>query len=309
MPTDLPERRVYADSRIGAFVVPLDGTEFARLALVAAQELAERLGADVHLLSTVEREWDVAGRREELAAIGRSLSTASVSVVVDRDPAGVIHETVKRLGRAIACLANHGRGRSVTLRTSVASDVIARGGDPVMLAGPWVGRPKGVWWSDAPISLSQFRGGGVVACLNGTATSGSLVAVALQWALALEEPMIALTVAEPIPPLLEESRIVRPSAPAMWMPSWSRSWRWPGEPGSKSWGCRSTTRSGRRKASTTIWRNPRQPCSSSAPTTEVVTLRWRWAVSLRPLSVVARHLCWSSPRSTGSRFQPEAGDG
>ena len=213
MPTDLPDRRVYAGSRIEAFVVPLDGTEFARLALVVAQEMAERVGAGVHLLSTVKRERDVAGRREELAAIGRSRFTASVSVVVDRDPAGVIHETVKRLGRAIACLANHGRGRSVTLSDSVASDVIARGGDPVMLAGPWVGRPKGEWWSDDPISLSQFRGGGVVACLNGTATSGSLVAVALQWALALEEPMIALTVAEPIPPLLEEGRIVRAFGP------------------------------------------------------------------------------------------------
>ena len=111
MPTDLPDRQAHAASDIKAFVVPLDGTEFARLALVVAQELAERLGADVHLLSTVEREWDVAGRREKLAAIGRSLCTASVSVVVDRDPAGVIHETVRRLDHSIACLANHGRGR------------------------------------------------------------------------------------------------------------------------------------------------------------------------------------------------------
>jgi nucleotide-binding universal stress UspA family protein len=194
-------------------VVPLDGTEFARLALVVAQELAERIGAGVHLLSAVERERDVAGRQEELAAIVRSGWTASVSVVVDRDPAGVIHQTVKHLGRAIACLANHGRGRSMTLRASVASEVIARGGDSVMVAGPWVGRPKGVWWSDDPISLSQFRGGGVVACLNGTVTSGPLVAVALRWALALGEPMIALTVAEQIPPLLEESRIVRAFGP------------------------------------------------------------------------------------------------
>ena len=100
MSTDLPGKQTYVGSRIEAFLVPLDGTEFARLALVAAQELAERLGAGVHLLSAVERERDVAGRREELAAIGRSRCTASVSVVVDRDPAGVIHETVKRLGRA-----------------------------------------------------------------------------------------------------------------------------------------------------------------------------------------------------------------
>ena len=213
MASVVPDRGIDTGSRIEAFVVPLDGTEFARLALMAAQEMAERLGADVHLLSTVEREWDVAGRREKLAAIGRSRCVASISVVVDRDPAGVIHETVKGLGGAIACLANHGRGRSVTLRTSVASDVIARGGDPVMLVGPWIGRPKGVLWIDEPISLSRFRGGGVVACLNGTATSDSLVAVALRWAQALEEPMIALIVAEPIPPVPEEGRIVRAFGP------------------------------------------------------------------------------------------------
>ena len=163
----------------------------------------------------MKRESDVADRREMLAAIGRHRCNASVSVVVDRDPAGVIHETVKRLRCAIACLANRGLGRSVTLRTSVASDVIARGGDPVILAGPEIGRPKGVWWRDTPISLSQFRGGGVVACLDGTAASGGLVAVALQWAQWLGEPMIALTVAEPIPSLpdQEEGRLARAFEP------------------------------------------------------------------------------------------------
>ena len=73
MPTDVPAARVHAGPRIEAFVVPLDGTEFAELALVAADELAERLGADVHLLSTVDRERDVSGRQEMLAALGPPL--------------------------------------------------------------------------------------------------------------------------------------------------------------------------------------------------------------------------------------------
>ena len=117
------------------------------------------------------RERDVPGRREKLAAIGRARCTASVSVVVDRDPAAVIHETVKRLGCVIACLANHGRGRSVTLRTSVASDVIARGGDPSWWPAPGSADPKGsgggtprsrcrsfavvVWSPDGSIGLAQ----------------------------------------------------------------------------------------------------------------------------------------------------------
>jgi nucleotide-binding universal stress UspA family protein len=198
--------------QIQACLVPLDGSAFARLALLVAEELADRLDLNVHLLSAVARVDDVPVRQQQLAAIRIDGRNAAVSVVVDRDPAGTIHETLRHLGCAVACLTNHGRHRAPTLRPSVASEVIARGHDSVMLAGPMIGRPKGVWWSDAQLSLSPFRGGGVVACMDGTPASDSLIGVALQWAAWLEEPLIALTVADSAP-LLGDDRSDRVFGP------------------------------------------------------------------------------------------------
>jgi nucleotide-binding universal stress UspA family protein len=199
--------------QIQACLVPLDGSAFARLALLVAEELADRLDLNVHLLSAVDRADEVPFRQQQLAAIRIDGRNPSVSVVVDRDPAGTIHETLRHLGYAVACLANHGRHRGPTLRPSVASEVIARGHDSVMLAGPMIGRPKGVWWSDAQLSLLPFRGGGVVACMDGTPASDPLIGVALQWAAWLEEPLIALTVADSAPLLSDDARSDRVFGP------------------------------------------------------------------------------------------------
>jgi nucleotide-binding universal stress UspA family protein len=170
--------------------------------MVVAEELAERLGVRIEIISAVAREEDVPGRHRELAKVGIG-AESSLSVVVDLDPAGVIHETLNRLSCAVACLASHGRSRRPNLRPSVPNNVIARGHDPVLFAGPNVGRPKGVWWDDAQLSLSQFRGGGVLVCLDGTVASLSLLDIAAEWAARLTEPLIAATVAEPDPGLLD----------------------------------------------------------------------------------------------------------
>ena len=105
--------------------------------------------------SAVARADDVPVRQQQLAAIRLDGGNPSVSIVVDLDPVGTIHETLRHLGCAVACLASHGRHRGPTLRPSVASEVIARGHDSVMLAGPMIGRPRGVWWSDAQLSLAR----------------------------------------------------------------------------------------------------------------------------------------------------------
>ena len=73
-------------------LVPLDGTEFARLALVVAKELAERLDLRIQIISAVARGKDVPIRYSELANVGLG-TELSISVVVDLDPAGAIHET------------------------------------------------------------------------------------------------------------------------------------------------------------------------------------------------------------------------
>jgi nucleotide-binding universal stress UspA family protein len=170
---------------IDAFVVPLDGSGFSLTALPAATRLAAGLGAEIHLLSAVESVELVDARDGELARIEVPGHAVHRTVVVDRDPAGAIHEAVRKLENAVACMATHGRARSASVVGSVATDVVARGRDPLVLVCPYMGQPR--------------HGSGVVACVDGSPAAAGLVAVAVRWAELLGEPCAVLTVAEDAP--------------------------------------------------------------------------------------------------------------
>ncbi|MCU1378837.1 MAG: hypothetical protein JWN29_1820 [Acidimicrobiales bacterium] len=171
---------------ITAVVVPLDGSSFSLLALPIADWLAGALDAEIHLLSTVDTVEEIPERERALADVELPGRRVRRAVVVDRDPAGEIHETLRRLGSAVACMASHGRGRSAALLGSVAVDVVARGHDPIVVVGPEVDQ--------------AWPGEGVVAAVD--PTSASVVTVlpaALGWGRLLREPVRAVTVAEPVP--------------------------------------------------------------------------------------------------------------
>jgi nucleotide-binding universal stress UspA family protein len=171
---------------IGAVVVPLDGSSFSLLAVPIADWLAGALDAEVHLLSTVDSVEEVPERERALADVALPGRRVHHTVVVDRDPAGEIHETLRRLAPAVACMASHGRGRSAALLGSVAADVIARGHDPIVVVGPEVEQP----WPDE----------GVVAGVDPTSVSVvTVLPVALGWGRLLGEPVRVVTVAEPVP--------------------------------------------------------------------------------------------------------------
>jgi nucleotide-binding universal stress UspA family protein len=170
---------------IDVVLVPLDGSPFAETALPVAARLAQRLNAAIHLLSAVAGEDEVSKRAAELQAIDQARVRVEREVVVDLDPAGAIHEALRRLGRAVACMASHGRGRSAALWGSVANDVMARGHDPLILVGPLVD-PK-------------LAGDGIVACVDDAPEAQRLLPVALRWADLLREPLTVITVAEPAP--------------------------------------------------------------------------------------------------------------
>ena len=155
------------------------------LALPAATRLAARLGAEVHLLSAVESVDQVDARDRELARIEVPGHVVHRTVVVDRDPAGAIHEAVRKLQNAVACMATHGRARSAALLGSVATDVVTRGRDPLVLVCPYMGPPR--------------HGSAVVACVDDSPAAVVLVAVAVRWADLLGERCVVLTVAEDAP--------------------------------------------------------------------------------------------------------------
>jgi nucleotide-binding universal stress UspA family protein len=170
---------------VDALLVPLDGSDFSRVAVPTAARLAARLEAEIQLLSAVESADEVGRREQELGRVHIPGHVVNRSVVVDRDPASAVHEALRKLGNAVACMATHGRTRSVALVGSVATDVVARGQDPLVLVSPYMEQPR--------------RSSGVVACVDDSPASADLVAVAVRWAELLAERCIVLTVAEDAP--------------------------------------------------------------------------------------------------------------
>jgi nucleotide-binding universal stress UspA family protein len=182
--------------RVEIVLVPLDGSEFSERALPVAARLARRLGAEIHLLSAVDDEADVARRKEQLDAYELPCLGLRRSVVISPDPARAIHEELRRLGpRAVACMASHGRGRSAALVGSVATDVVARGHDPLVLVGP--------------LPPEYPDGHGIIVAVDETPASADLLPVCLGWAGLLGEPLTVATVAEPVPPPVRPDRPVR----------------------------------------------------------------------------------------------------
>jgi nucleotide-binding universal stress UspA family protein len=171
---------------IATVVAAIDGSDFSLRVLPVASSLARRLGAKVDVVSVVDHDRDVAGRKDELAPAVGAVRRVNVSVVVDDDAARAIHNALANTPGAIACMASHGRGRSVAVVGSVATAVIAQYRQPVVMVGPSATVP------DAPTSR-------VVACVDDSQAAVPLTSTALGWARKLGSSLTVLTVAEPVP--------------------------------------------------------------------------------------------------------------
>lgn len=169
-------------------LVPLDGSPFAERALPVATWLATGLGGLTQLVEIVpcdaEEESEAAIRY--LDRIARSHHAAVWDVVERNEVGAALADTVAANPRRLACLATHGRGRSIPVG-SVAVFLLEHSRWPVVLVGP---HARVVKASDAP----------VVVAVDGTTRDEVLVPVALGWAARLRRPLEVVTVAEPAPP-------------------------------------------------------------------------------------------------------------
>lgn len=179
-------------SVVARLVVPVDGSPFAERALPVAAWLAQEVGAPIHLIeiahldrgteSTVQYVGDLARRRG-----------ATWEVIPGHDPGAAIVAATEAERPSLACLATHGRDRSVAVLGSVATSVLDHATDPVVLVGPEARPPSA---RDAPI----------VTAADGTAHDSVVVGVAADWAASLGLRLVIATVAEPVPPSFRESR-------------------------------------------------------------------------------------------------------
>jgi nucleotide-binding universal stress UspA family protein len=184
---DPKPRFVVQPVEVAHMVVPLDGSPFAERALPMAAWVAERLGADVHLVEVVpcEAEEESEGAIRYLDSVAWSHHAAAWDVVERNDVGAALADTMSSSPGRMACLATHGRGRSVLLG-SVAVSLLERSSQPVVLVGP---EARAVTATDAPI----------VVAVDGTIRDDMLVPVALGWAARLGCRLDIVTVTEPAP--------------------------------------------------------------------------------------------------------------
>jgi nucleotide-binding universal stress UspA family protein len=168
-------------------VVPLDGSPFAERALPVAAWVAAGVGADVHLVEVVpcEAEEESEGAIRYLDSVARAHHAAAWDVVERNDVGAALADAMRGSPGRLACLATHGRGRSVLLG-SVAVSLLERSREPVVLVGPVA---RAMTAADAAI----------VVAVDGTTRDDTLVPVALGWAARLERRLDIVTVAERAP--------------------------------------------------------------------------------------------------------------
>lgn len=185
-----PEPRHFAVQpvEVAHVLVPLDGSPFAERALPVAAWVSAGLAADTHFVEVVPCE---AGEEAEAAiryldGVARSHRAATWDVVERDDVGAALADAVAGPPGRLACLATHGRGRSLPLG-SVAVFLLEHSGRPVVLVGP---NARVATADDAPI----------VVAVDGTTRDEILLPVALGWAARLRRPLEVVTVAEPAPP-------------------------------------------------------------------------------------------------------------
>ena len=179
-------------------LVPLDGSHLAKGALPTARALATRFGATIHSVTVAVSDFELDRIREDAAqALGTGPDDPRIHVEADTDVAGAVHRCASQLDSCLVCLSTHGRGRVAgTVIGSTARDIIERGREPVVVAGPSVVHPE----PEDRTATPPLEAGHLVACVDGTAASEHGIPVAAAWAHTLGTKLTILTVAEPCPP-------------------------------------------------------------------------------------------------------------
>jgi nucleotide-binding universal stress UspA family protein len=182
-------------------LVPLDGSERAAHALRTAAALAARFGADIHTVSAAVDHADADRLRlGATRALGDSaFAKDRIHVVVSDDPVDVIDRQRDELGSAVVCMATRGRGRvSGTFIGSVAREVVRRSRDPIVAVGRLAERPPQLVSRKSPAPLREpLSLPRLVACVDGSSASETILPAAAAWATALTMSLEILTVADP----------------------------------------------------------------------------------------------------------------
>jgi nucleotide-binding universal stress UspA family protein len=180
MPTrPLVKRGTSRLADVTEIVVPHDGSELAARAPPLADLLAERTDAWVSRVTVVPPE--EAGTEDYALVPGIGVSR----ILAGDDPAEAIATYLSSEPGRILCTSTHGRGRlGAGLLGSVTEGLLRRSSEPTVLLGPNAG--------PAPDRIQR-----IVACVDGSSHSETILPVAATWAADLGAGLALVQVVEP----------------------------------------------------------------------------------------------------------------
>jgi nucleotide-binding universal stress UspA family protein len=194
--------------QVEAILVPLDGSEFAERALTVADHFAAALGASVSTVSVCDSEL---GRQQMVEYYERLVQrTGRIGLgwtlpIENAEPGACIVETALTLADSLICMASHGRGRlSTAVLGSVARSVLRESLRPTMVVGPHCSIR-----SDSQLASESGSALPVVACIDGSPATATVLRAAIAWAQSLQTALDIVTVAEPAPPTIRDEQRYR----------------------------------------------------------------------------------------------------
>lgn len=168
-------------------IVPLDGSDFATLALPVGCAFADALGASTNVIGIARSDAELSLTYDHVhdEAKRAGLDAADVEIRVDPDPVGILLD-FQTDEHNLLCLASHDHvPAAAKLMHAVGSAVIERARRPVIVVG-------------TNVSMERTARDVVVA-IDGMSEAQPLLAVAATWARALHSRLRIVTVYEPVP--------------------------------------------------------------------------------------------------------------
>ena len=169
-------------------VAATDGSELGRIALTGARQLAERTGAELHVIHVAgDMAGHAAATRQVNEVLGNYPHIFTIKNLIAgtaMTPSKVIAEFADRLGDAVVVVGTRGRGGiGEALLGSTTAELVSRPGRTTIVYGPR---------AEPEPEIAK-----VAACVDGTAFSESSVDEGARWAAALK---VTLRIVQVVPP-------------------------------------------------------------------------------------------------------------
>jgi nucleotide-binding universal stress UspA family protein len=170
---------------VAQVVVAVDGSDRAAVAVHVAQQLARPLDASITVLAVAPTRQDRNALEQHVGQMAADVQGKPLVIDADDVPAAILG-AISEVPAHVLCMGSHGRGRSASVVGSVTAAVAAESGEPLVVAGP-------------NVPTEHATAGRLVACVDGSERSESVLPTAASWAAALGLGLSIVTVAEPIP--------------------------------------------------------------------------------------------------------------